>query len=393
MFSFLYNTVYRLIARKFNVEKETIEIPEGPCLILANHVTDLDPAFVADAVGGMQSYYICADSIMRKPLWKWLIMSVFEPIPHVKGKVGLSTVATIMKRIKEGDNISLFPEGNRSFDGRTAPLSSVIGKLAKKCKGNLVLVRIEGGYFSQPRWATTFRKGKISLKNGGVYTKEQLEAMSVEEITSAINKGLYADAYTEQEKKPQSYQGKHYCLGLESTIYKCPRCAKIGSLRTDDFKIFCECGYSEYLDEYGYLVDQQGNKHKISTYTDEQKKLLEKMVQEQSAQMLFEDDVKMLRVSEDYKVSEQEDVHIAAYADRVVAVVNKTGSFKDGKWQLSSEVEEITINRENIDALSIFSRNKITVYLKNDITGYEIFGGISFNALKYRDLYEIITSD
>ena len=77
--------------------------------------------------------------------------------------------------------------------------------------------------------------------------------MSPAEINAAINRDLFEDAWARQREHPVAYRGKKPADGLERMLYLCPRCRKIGTLRSRKDRLSCSCGLSvRYLDT-GFL--------------------------------------------------------------------------------------------------------------------------------------------
>jgi len=367
-----------------------VELPKEPCLILANHVSNYDPFFLGAAMRGRHTYFVCADNIMRKAWIRKFFSFFLAPIVHIKGKSGLGTVSEMLRRLKSGVNVAIFPEGNRTFNGRTQEMLRSIGKLAKKSGANLVLFCIEGGYFTEPRWGTNLRRGRVHVKNK-VYTVSELETMSVEEVTKAISDALYTDAYAEQEEKPTAFYGKNLCLGMEAGLYRCPSCGGIDCLKSNATSVFCDCGFHAVYDRYGYL--NTGERHTVTEYMDAQRAWLLDTVRIQRKERsegladakertpLFEDKVFLQKVTQQYEISPKREITIRAYCDHAEAILS------------GEEARTVEVYTKDVDSLAIFSRNLLTIFFPKNPVAYEMRGGLSFNALKYRDLYEIICAE
>ena len=94
-----------------------------------------------------------------------------------------------------------------------------------------------------------------------VYQPEEIKAMSEEELTKAIQNDLYTNAYKEQEQReePIAFRGKNLAENLETALYLCPSCERIGSLKSNEDIFSCSCGLNLKYTEYGYLqsINQQ----------------------------------------------------------------------------------------------------------------------------------------
>ena len=236
----------------FKIESQPTPDLKGPYLVYANHNADLDAVLVQLSFDEVL-YFVASEHIFRVGMASRLLMYLFDPISRLKGSTDLSTVRDIMRRLRDGKNVCIFAEGNRSFNGLTGPIPPSVGKLAKSCKVPLVTYKFEGGYFTTPRWAYTMRRGRMRGYVAGVYTVEQLKEMSAEEVNAAIKADLFEDAYARQAIEKTPFKGKRLAEGLETALFICPSCKQIGTLQSKDNEFFCTCGLKAIYDEFGYL--------------------------------------------------------------------------------------------------------------------------------------------
>ena len=357
---------------KFNYEYDDIRKIEGPYLLVANHNMELDPAVVGSAVGH-HAYFVASEHVLRKGIGTWLLMTFFKPIIHMKGKQGVTTVKNMLKTLKDGHCVCIFPEGNRSFNGLTCDMEAAIGKVAKKAKAKLITYRVEGGYLTQPRWSVSLRKGKLKGRLIHVYTSEKLQEMTDEQINQAIVTDLFEDAYATQKRERIAFKGNNLALGLESSIFACPSCGKIGKLHSEGNRFYCECGFDSVYDVYGELKDQQGNKYTVTDLDVNQKEILKKKLQTcGEEQILFEDYIEVHYINEKHELVSKNSCVLKAYRNHV-----KCGDAR--------------LDFKNLEGMAIYSRNALIIHQKNQPGHLELKSdNIGFNALKYLYLYELI---
>lgn len=391
--------------RKFGAKFERHQLPEGGNLILANHVTNCDQFLLAVLYKKQLIHFVAGENAFRNHFLRWLVEKLGGVIIHMRGVSSFNTIKQMTARIKNGENVCIFPEGTTTFSGKTARVDDTITKVAKTSGGNLVLCRIEGGYFSRPRWGNNIRKGRADIIEY-VVTKEEIASKTVAELTELINEKLYTDAYLEQKEKPVKFLGKHRALGLESCLYQCPKCKAFGTLKTEATTIWCcggshdsdadlmdgGCGFKAELDEYGILKDEGGTEYSISELCEAQRNALKQKVEEDLAsnveadgdertekallgQFLFGDTMKCKRL--DFKGREKliGEIKIKAFTDRIEYAIN--------------DKEEV-ISYSEVMSMHIYLRNTINIRLKSDECCYELVGDFSLNALKYRDLLESV---
>lgn len=370
-FKFFRALLTPILKLKFNFTYDVIPKTDGPFFLLINHNLNIDAVLVSLATDE-PIYFVASEHMLRGGLGAKLVMRYFRPIIHTKGKTGVKSLSEIMKALKKGYNVALFPEGNRSFNGLTMDIPENTGRIAKKCGASLVTYRMEGGYLTHPRWSTGVRRGKMHGRLINVYSPDALEKMTDEEINEVVATDLYEDAYKTQETWQTEYKGKNLCRGLESTLYMCPECKKIGKLTSDSRFLTCTgCGFKAEFTTRGYLKKENGETYTISDIDREQQELLCRLRDEADEDtVLFEDDITVYSINEKHVPENGITGHIEAYKNRVVF---------DGKTYTTSD----------IFGLSITARNILGVHVDGGKRQLEIRCDISFNGLKYMYLYKL----
>lgn len=252
---------------------------EGPTLIMANHTTDSDLFFVIQHFKNYL-FFVYSEHLVRKSsVLRWLTRR-FGFIPLTKGGVASDAAINILRYLKAGQCVAIFPEGTRSFDGRTNPIKPATAKLVKMGRCNLVTIGYKGGYFVEPKWAKNWRTGPIT-SDVKVYTKEELAAMSVDEIYNHIAEDLIFDAQDIQDEKQFVYNGKGLAEGMENVLFMCPKCHKYETIKSEGNRFYCSsCGFEATYDEKGYIHSELPMT-KIREYYDAQKKILDETPLEQ----------------------------------------------------------------------------------------------------------------
>ncbi len=362
----------KFLKLRFNYSYDDLSKIEGPYLLLVNHNMELDPASIGVAVRH-QLYFVASEHIMRKGFGTWFLTTFFKPITHVKGKQGVATVKQMIKALKEGHSVCIFPEGNRSFNGQTGEMLPAIGRVARRSGAKLVTFRLEGGYLSQPRWSLTWRKGKLHGRLVHEYTVDALKEMTDEQINEAICRDLYEDAYERQKEERIAYRGKNLALGLESTIFMCPKCGEIGNMHSIKDRFYCDCGFSSVYDVYGEVTDEEAHKYTVTELDAMQRAGLVELAKEKCMdEPFFSDVVTWYEIGINHEVVRTEEGTLVAYKDRI-------------------EFQGKSISYEKIQGVAVYSRNFLNLHVE-DMSGHvEIKADKMFSALKYYYLYELHT--
>ena len=281
------------IRRKFNYDHEVCR-EKGPFLVLCNHNTDWDPLLLGCAFPEYLSF-VASEHAFRMGFLSRLMDYLLAPVSRVKGKTALDTVVTIMRRLREGVSIAMFPEGHRSFNGVTGEIYAATGKLARRTGASLVTYRLEGGYYSSPRWAgDSLRRGRMKGRVVHVYSPEELKAMSVDEVGAAIRRDLYTDAYAEQRREMVPFKGKKLAEHLETVLCRCPVCGGIDTMKSSGDTLKCSCGFAVRYDEYGFLRGENSPFDNITDWDTAQTEALLALA-DAAEDLIFSDDAMVLR--------------------------------------------------------------------------------------------------
>ncbi|NLL96058.1 MAG: 1-acyl-sn-glycerol-3-phosphate acyltransferase [Clostridiaceae bacterium] len=366
--------------RKLNYSYEKVKPSSRPYVILANHNTDYDPLLIGLAFPD-HMYYVASEHIFRWGFVSKLINFLVAPIPRVKGTTEINTVMNIFKRLKAGANVCMFAEGNRSFSGETGEIPVSTGKLIKKSGVALITFRLDGGYFTSPRWSKTIRRGMMKGRKVKEYSVEELKNMTWEEINTAIKNDLYVDAYEEQKKNPIEYKGKKLAEDLETALYLCPKCSGIATLKSEDDRLFCSCGMDLKYDSYGYFSSNNNEMPPFNTVLEwcrfQDRNLredIERIRNLPSDKLIYSDNNQTLWKADWGKNNLIGKGSLLLYNDRLVF------DCVDKKY---------TFELKNILDLGIIGQ-RVIAFATNDRQAYEIKSEHPRSALKYREIIKYL---
>ena len=255
---------------------------EGPLLVAINHASAYDPLFVGAAFRNRPLTFIASEHILRSK-WGPFLDKYASIIPHQKGANGSRTALIAMKRMRKGESIFLAVEGEQTWNGRPGAVMPYTGKLVKSSGATLVNYRIEGAYLSAPRWALSTRRGKVYSWPAGVYGPEVLKEMSDEEVEQLIAKDLGFDTWEWQKSRPEG-SVRYICAkggnadGLERSVFTCPSCGAIGTLKSKGDSIGCSCGFRVRMEDTGFLED--GPFETVADWEDADRKKLAERIEE-----------------------------------------------------------------------------------------------------------------
>ena len=129
----------------FNREKR---IQKGGAIIAANHASYLDPPAVACAYD-TEVWFLARKSLFRG-FAGWFYPRV-NAFPIDREHADIQSMKGILKKLRNGDRVLMFPEGTRSEDGELGEAKAGIGMLVAKSGVPVQPVRIFGAYESWPK--------------------------------------------------------------------------------------------------------------------------------------------------------------------------------------------------------------------------------------------------
>jgi 1-acyl-sn-glycerol-3-phosphate acyltransferase len=124
-------------------------IEQGPAILASNHASYLDPPLVGVACRE-EVFYLARKTLFEKPVLGPILPRInCIPVDRDRGDVG--AVRTLLRLLKEGKRVVVFPEGTRSRDGNLQPARAGLGLIIAKSLAPVVPVRVFGSYAALPR--------------------------------------------------------------------------------------------------------------------------------------------------------------------------------------------------------------------------------------------------
>lgn len=329
--------------RHLSIDEELLHDVQAPYILLSNHESFADFNYISRLSHPRNPSYLVNELYCTRPILKHLAKGggfvskrLFTPDMH--------SAMGILRMIRRGYPVVIFPEGRLSPDGRSNPIVEG-ASFYRKLKVDLVLVRITGAYFSKPKWRKRKYHTNINLKVTRVIKKEELEAMTNAEVENAIRDTLYTDANnTLLDTYPQADKAE----GLEGLLYRCPDCGELYSTKGRGNTFFCtKCGARHTLNDR-YLFEDHG---KLSSIAD------------------FYDAIKALEALELDVFELKTKVHTKIFGENGGPI-----RWEDGECHLNarefryhSEKEDFTISVEELPALAYSCNEEFELYHNNEL--------------------------
>lgn len=129
----------------------TRRIPaEGPVLIAANHESFLDPPAIGCRVAHRQIDFVARSGLFANRHFGGLI-AFLHSIPVAEEGPDAPAIREIVRRLRMGRCVLIFPEGSRTPDGSMQPFKRGVALLVKRASCPVVPAAIDGAYEAWPR--------------------------------------------------------------------------------------------------------------------------------------------------------------------------------------------------------------------------------------------------
>ena len=184
---FLIHWIFRIYFRGRVFGRENMP-KTGPALMACNHQSFLDPVMIAQPFF-REFWFVARDSLFRNKIFGGYIRWN-NAFPIKRGKGDTTAFKMIIRLLKRGFPVIIFPEGTRTRDGSLLPMNPNSFEVAKRAKAPIVPVLIYGAYEAYPRGAAIPRPRRISLTYLKPLSVEDVAALSTEQIAKHIDVAL-----------------------------------------------------------------------------------------------------------------------------------------------------------------------------------------------------------
>ncbi|PYL63249.1 MAG: 1-acyl-sn-glycerol-3-phosphate acyltransferase [Verrucomicrobia bacterium] len=142
----------RLVGRlffRFRVVHRERMIQKGPAILAMNHQSYLDPP-LAGTTCDRAIYFLTRRTLLDAPLLGWLLPKL-NVIPVNQEGVDRGAIKALIRLLKAGNGVLVFPEGSRTLDGKLQPAEPGLGLVIAKTLAPVVPMRIFGAHEALPR--------------------------------------------------------------------------------------------------------------------------------------------------------------------------------------------------------------------------------------------------
>jgi 1-acyl-sn-glycerol-3-phosphate acyltransferase len=205
---------------------------KGPVLVLGNHAGFLDPVTMILATR-RPIQFMASEGLLQESALAPLLC-YFGVVAKKKQVKDSKAVRHLKAWVELGAAVGLFPEGQRTWDGRPLPLAPGIEKLVRLLDVPVVTARLVNAYHQWPRWAVHPRAGRVHLSLDP--PRRFAAGTPLTEVRAEIERAIRVD---DREAEGWRLWGRKLALGVANPLFACPACGAIDALREAGDTVSC----------------------------------------------------------------------------------------------------------------------------------------------------------
>lgn len=254
---------------KYTYEYDKKSIKHKQILFISTHASRNDFFYTLHGLGRSDIHIVAGYQNFFTSKTNYFGMSAMNAIPKLLYQPDTYCTRRMLRVLKSGRSLALFPEGIQSLSGSTHPINPATCKFIKRAGVTVVLATSTGSYLTNPRYIREIKRGKIVVNYKILFTPEQLKEMTEEQVYSVLLQNFVYNDFQAQKTIRAKYVGKHpNVVGIDNILFVCPECHGVHTLKVQlgkkkgSEKLQCQqCGYAINVNEYYDLVQLSGKRY------------------------------------------------------------------------------------------------------------------------------------
>lgn len=242
---------YRIRYRVHIYNSELRSMPKG-AVVLATHTSNKDHFLTAMALYPRRVTFVMSEHFFANKMLR-PFLKIMHAIPKKMFCPDTRSVLNMIRTIREGNTLLLFPEGRLTCYGKSLGITPGTAELVRNLGVPVYTITAEGAGKTFPKWAKSPRIGRIDVHAHRLFDGFELKDMTLDEIEAKIGEAIAHNAW---ESLPDvNFKVRDAADGLDGILWLCPECGAEHSLVCKDNKIVCEkCGLTAAVDAHGQIT-------------------------------------------------------------------------------------------------------------------------------------------
>jgi 1-acyl-sn-glycerol-3-phosphate acyltransferase len=177
--------------------------PARTYIFMSNHVSNVDPPILMPLIPRRMSIMVKKELFRVPVLARLMRFGSLVPVDRGNRESGIAAVRAAADVIRQGLNMTIYVEGQRSFDGKLLPFKKGPFYLAEECGVPIVPVTIVGTHYVMPKRRFAIKPGKVIVIFHRPIEPRDFGGRDclMEKVRRAIDSGLPAEL---QESTPST---------------------------------------------------------------------------------------------------------------------------------------------------------------------------------------------
>ena len=246
--------IKRILQPKYHVSydiKDDINKEEGPCFLVYNHSSRSDYIWITQSISPRRANFVTGYNEFFRSKFKG-IFDILHQIPKKNFTNDMICMKGMKRVIDKGGIVAFSPEGMSCVNGHNQPVVPGTGKLFKHYNIPVYCLHISGGFLTNHKVCLDDRPGKVEVTFFKLFTKEDTQTLTPEEMDRKLDVALWNDDYEWNKEHHYKFKTKgNACDHMHDLLYKCPRCGAEFKMIGEKDTIKClECGNGATLNDY-----------------------------------------------------------------------------------------------------------------------------------------------
>ena len=224
---------------------------DGPCFLIWNHLSRIDHAYLMKAAYPRRINIVAG----YVEFFRAHLAAVFrlnQCLPKKNFAQDIPGMKAMQSIINQGGCVCFSPEGMSSIYGTNQPVVAGSGHFIKHYGIPVYFVEMHGQYLQNTKHCLDERYGKTVAEMKLLFTKEDLERMTDDEVEAKINEAFRNDDFEWGKANHIKWKTRgEICKNMNQILYRCPKCGKEMTIEAEKDYIKCTaCGNGATMDDY-----------------------------------------------------------------------------------------------------------------------------------------------
>ncbi len=259
----IINFFYHFLFRTFVMPKyrphikviDKVSDCKGACFLIWNHLSRLDHGYLMSAAYPRPLSIVAGyNEFFRSHLHT--VFKLMRIVPKKNFAYDPGGIKAMNSIIRQGGCLAFSPEGTSSITGINQPVVAGTGHFIRHFKIPVYYMELRGQYLTCTKVCLDERYGRTEGELRLLFTPEDLERMTDDEVENKINELFKHDDYEWGKQNHIKWKNNgQMARQLNDMLYKCPKCGAEFTLSCEGNVIRCEkCGNGASINDYYEFV-------------------------------------------------------------------------------------------------------------------------------------------